>query len=73
MTLTHPAELARQLTVGLLSFPVTHFDDQGAFDEIRYHDHLAWQADLDVAGLFAAGGTGEGFSLTPQEIDAHGA
>jgi dihydrodipicolinate synthase/N-acetylneuraminate lyase len=28
---------------------------------------------LDVAGLFAAGGTGEGFSLTPQEIDAHGA
>ncbi|MFF9773618.1 5-dehydro-4-deoxyglucarate dehydratase [Streptomyces sp. NPDC013978] len=70
MTLTPPAGLARQLTTGLLSFPVTHFDDQGAFDETRYRDHLAWQADFDVAGLFAAGGTGEGFSLTSQEIDA---
>jgi 5-dehydro-4-deoxyglucarate dehydratase len=48
---------------------VPHFDDQGAFDEIRYRDHLARQADFDVAGLFTGGGTGEGFSLTSQEID----
>jgi 5-dehydro-4-deoxyglucarate dehydratase len=65
-----PAELASRLTQGLLSFPVTHFDAQLAFDEPRYREHLAWQASFGVAGLFAAGGTGEGFSLTTAEIDA---
>ena len=39
------------------------------FDEPRYREHLAWQASFGVAGLFAAGGTGEGFSLTPAEVD----
>ncbi|MEV0643658.1 5-dehydro-4-deoxyglucarate dehydratase [Phytomonospora sp. NPDC050363] len=69
MTLTTPEELATRLTTGLLSFPVTHFDDELAFDEPRYREHLAWQAGAGIAGLFAAGGTGEGFSLTPAEID----
>jgi 5-dehydro-4-deoxyglucarate dehydratase len=64
-----PAELAACLATGLLSFPVTHFDDSLAFDEPRYREHLAWQAGFGVAGLFAAGGTGEGFSLTSAEID----
>jgi 5-dehydro-4-deoxyglucarate dehydratase len=65
-----PLELAARLASGLLSFPVTHFDDNLAFDEPRYREHLAWQASHGVAGLFAAGGTGEGFSLTSAEIDA---
>lgn len=69
VTLTPPAELANRLAAGLLSFPVTHFDGQLAFDEPRYREHLAWQASFGVAGLFAAGGTGEGFSLTSGEID----
>src|SRR3954452_7115392 len=64
-----PAELATRLSSGLLSFPVTHFDADLQFDEPRYREHLAWQAGFDVAGLFAAGGTGEGFSLTSAEID----
>ena len=64
-----PEELAGRLTSGLLSFPVTHFDSALRFDEPRYREHLAWQASFDVAGLFAAGGTGEGFSLTPAEVD----
>lgn len=64
-----PAELAQQLKSGLLSFPVTHFDAELQFDEARYRDHLSWQAGYDVAGLFAAGGTGEGFSLTSAELD----
>jgi 5-dehydro-4-deoxyglucarate dehydratase len=64
-----PAELAAQLKSGLLSFPVTHFDADLQFDEARYREHLAWQASYDVAGLFAAGGTGEGFSLTPAEME----
>ncbi|MFF3437967.1 5-dehydro-4-deoxyglucarate dehydratase [Streptosporangium sp. NPDC002721] len=70
MTPTPPAELADRLTTGLLSFPVTHFDDRLDFDEPRYREHLAWQAGFGVAGLFAGGGTGEGFSLTSAEIDA---
>ncbi|WP_203896189.1 5-dehydro-4-deoxyglucarate dehydratase [Actinoplanes xinjiangensis] len=64
-----PLDLAARLASGLLSFPVTHFDDRLAFDETRYREHLAWQAGFGVAGLFAAGGTGEGFSLTSAEID----
>jgi 5-dehydro-4-deoxyglucarate dehydratase len=69
VTLLSPEDLATQLASGLLSFPVTHFDADLAFDEARYREHLAWQAGFDVAGLFAAGGTGEGFSLTPAEMD----
>ncbi|GAA4736088.1 5-dehydro-4-deoxyglucarate dehydratase [Modestobacter marinus] len=64
-----PDALADRLKSGLLSFPVTHFDADLQFDEPRYREHLAWQSSFDVAGLFAAGGTGEGFSLTPAEID----
>lgn len=64
-----PTDLALQLKSGLLSFPVTHFDADLKFDETAYREHLAWQAQYDVAGLFAAGGTGEGFSLTAPEID----
>lgn len=64
-----PQELAARLPSGLLSFPVTPFDADLQFDEARYREHLAWQASFDVAGLFAAGGTGEGFSLTPDELD----
>jgi 5-dehydro-4-deoxyglucarate dehydratase len=64
-----PTDLAAQLKSGLLSFPVTHFDDDLAFDEGGYRKHLAWLAQFPVAGLFAAGGTGEGFSLTAEETD----
>jgi 5-dehydro-4-deoxyglucarate dehydratase len=69
VTLLPPDVLADRLRSGLLSFPVTHFDADLRFDEPRYREHLAWQAGFDVAGLFAAGGTGEGFSLTPAEVD----
>ncbi|WP_309080872.1 5-dehydro-4-deoxyglucarate dehydratase [Zhihengliuella sp.] len=62
-----PQELADQLKDGLLSFPVTTFDADLRVDEAAYRRHLDWQASHGVAGLFAAGGTGEGFSLTPTE------
>ena len=64
-----PAEMARTLGSGLLSFPVTHFRDDLSFDEGAYRDNLSRLADYKVSGLFAAGGTGEFFSLTPAEID----
>ena len=65
-----PAELAAHLKDGLLSFPVTAFTRELAFDERAYREHVEWQASYDVAGLFAAGGTGEGFSLSPAESAA---
>lgn len=64
-----PAEMAQALGSGLLSFPVTHFRDDLAFDEGAYRRNLARLAEHKVAGLFAAGGTGEFFSLTPAEVD----
>ena len=62
-----PAELADKLKDGLLSFPVTAFDANLEVDEAAYREHLDWQSSFEVAGLFAAGGTGEGFNLTPEE------
>jgi 5-dehydro-4-deoxyglucarate dehydratase len=64
-----PTDLATQLKSGLLSFPVTHFTDELEFDGGAYRKHLSWLAEHPVAGLFAAGGTGEGFSLTFEETD----
>lgn len=67
MTNYTPQELADHLKDGLLSFPVTAFDQNLEFDENLYREHVSWQSSFDVAGLFAAGGTGEGFSLTAEE------
>lgn len=63
-----PDDLRRALGSGLLSFPVTHTRADLSFDEAGYREHLQWLAQFDVAGLFAAGGTGEFFSLTTQEV-----
>ncbi|WP_120004536.1 5-dehydro-4-deoxyglucarate dehydratase [Nesterenkonia muleiensis] len=62
-----PQELATHLKDGLLSFPVTAFTADLRVDEQAYREHLHWQARQGAAGLFAAGGTGEGFSLSPEE------
>lgn len=67
MTLS-PESLRDTLGTGLLSFPVTHATADLAFDEDAYREHVAWQSSFDAAGLFAAGGTGEFFSLTPDEV-----
>lgn len=69
MTNYSPTDLAAQLKSGLLSFPVTAFNADLTFDEDAYRKHLSWLAEFPVAGLFAAGGTGEGFSLTLEETD----
>jgi 5-dehydro-4-deoxyglucarate dehydratase len=59
-----PAELAKVIGGGLLSFPVTHFNAENAFDESAYRAHIGWLLEHNPVGLFAAGGTGEFFSLT---------
>jgi 5-dehydro-4-deoxyglucarate dehydratase len=60
-------DLKAALPTGLLSFPVTDFDVNGDFDERGYRARLEWLAPYGTATLFAAGGTGEFFSLTPRE------
>lgn len=66
--MTSPREMAAKIGSGLLSFPVTHFDADLKFDPNPYREHCSWLLDYDVAGLFAAGGTGEFFSLEPAEV-----
>ncbi|WP_433869009.1 5-dehydro-4-deoxyglucarate dehydratase [Saccharopolyspora sp. CA-218241] len=61
-------EVAQRLASGLLSFPVTHFRDDLSFDEPAYRENIGWLGGFGAAGLFAAGGTGEFFSLTPDEV-----
>lgn len=63
-----PQEMAAKIGSGLLSFPVTHFDAELKFAAAPYRQHCAWLLEHDVAGLFAAGGTGEFFSLAPAEV-----
>ena len=62
-----PRDLADHLKNGLLSFPATAFSSDLSLDEAGYRSHIEWQSSYNVAGLFAAGGTGEGFSLSPDE------
>jgi 5-dehydro-4-deoxyglucarate dehydratase len=69
MSKLSPQEMATILAKGLLSFPVTHFDKDFRFQEGPYREHCAWLLGFKrLTGLFAAGGTGEFFSLTPAEV-----
>ncbi|BBI49091.1 hypothetical protein HORIV_15120 [Vreelandella olivaria] len=43
---------------GLLSFPITDFDNQGRFDEASYRKRLEWFISHDISAVFVAGGTG---------------
>jgi 5-dehydro-4-deoxyglucarate dehydratase len=58
-----PADVKTAITGGLLSFPVTDFDEQDRFNLSRYIERLHWLGEFDAAGVFPAGGAGEFFSL----------
>jgi 5-dehydro-4-deoxyglucarate dehydratase len=62
-----PAELKTIISDGLLSFPLTDFTADGEFDPKGYEKRLEWLAPYGASALFAAGGTGELFSLTQAE------
>jgi 5-dehydro-4-deoxyglucarate dehydratase len=63
-----PNQLKADLQRGLLSFPVTPFGPDGAFAPGIYADHVGWLSGFGTSVLFAAGGTGEFFSLAPEEV-----
>jgi len=65
--MTSPQELKAIVSEGLLSFPITDFDEQGNFRQKSYIERLEWLAPYGATALFAAGGTGEFFSLEPKE------
>ena len=62
-----PQDLKTIIGSGLLSFPLTDFDAQGDFNPRGYAQRLEWLAPYGATALFAAGGTGEFFSLTADE------
>ncbi len=66
----NPQELKSILSAGLLSFPVTDFDAAGDFNPESYIRRLEWLGPYGASALFAAGGTGEFFSLTNREYSA---
>jgi 5-dehydro-4-deoxyglucarate dehydratase len=66
----NPQDLKQVMSSGLLSFPLTDFDAQGNFNPKGYAERLEWLAPYGATALFAAGGTGEFFSLTAEEYPA---
>jgi 5-dehydro-4-deoxyglucarate dehydratase len=62
-----PQELKSVLRSGLLSFPLTDFDKNLEFNPKTYAERLEWLTPYGASALFAAGGTGEFFSLDGEE------
>ena len=66
-------ELSRikdSLENGLLSFPITDFDQDGQFNPVTYQSRLEWFLEHDISSIFIAGGTGEFFSIDQDEYAA---
>jgi 5-dehydro-4-deoxyglucarate dehydratase len=63
-----PQELKQTISHGLLSFPITDFAANGDFRADTYAKRLEWLAPYGATALFAAGGTGEFFSLEHSRI-----
>jgi 5-dehydro-4-deoxyglucarate dehydratase len=63
------SKLSTAIGSGLLTFPVTHFNADYSFDESGYREHINWLLGFGPAVLFAAGGTGEFFSLGLEEFE----
>lgn len=63
----NPQQLKQAMSSGLLSFPLTDFDADLRFAPRPYAERLEWLMPYGASVLFAAGGTGEFFSLEPSE------
>jgi 5-dehydro-4-deoxyglucarate dehydratase len=62
-----PADLRAGLSSGVIAFPVTPFASDGALDEEGLRRNLTALLEHPMTAVFAPGGTGEIFSLTPEE------
>lgn len=61
-----PSELRRRLE-GVIAFPVTNFKPDYSLDIDAYRTNLAAMVRFPMCAVVAAGGTGELYSLTPDE------
>jgi 5-dehydro-4-deoxyglucarate dehydratase len=62
-----PAELRRALSSGVIGFPVTPFHADGTIDLEGLSRNVDAMASHPFCALVAAGGTGELYSLSPEE------
>jgi 5-dehydro-4-deoxyglucarate dehydratase len=62
--------LRQRITEGVLSFPLTAFNDAGEVDLEEFRLHVRKQLAAGPAAIFACGGTGEFFSLTEAEYES---
>jgi 5-dehydro-4-deoxyglucarate dehydratase len=63
------AQIKSSLEDGLLSFPVTDFNEKGEFNPLSYTHRIEWFVGHNVSSVFVAGGTGEFFSLSASEYE----
>ena len=63
------SKIKSALEDGLLSFPITDFNENGEFSADAYADRIEWFVNNDVSSIFVAGGTGEFFSLSASEYE----
>lgn len=61
--------LKKTIGAGLLAFPVTNFKADFSFDEAAYRASIHTNIEHGAVALFCPGGTGEVFSLTPDECE----
>src|SRR4051812_18493926 len=61
------AQIKASLEDGLLSFPITDFNEKGEFNPVTYAERIEWFVKHNVSSVFVAGGTGEFFSLSKEE------
>ena len=62
-------QIKSSLEDGLLSFPITDFNEKGEFNPDSYADRIEWFVSHNVSSVFVAGGTGEFFSLSASEYE----
>ena len=63
----NPKELCSKLK-GVIGFPVTPFNDDHSLDLDGHRENVRYMLEQPMCALVAAGGTGELYSLDPDEV-----
>ena len=63
----NPKELCSKLN-GVIGFPVTPFNDDHSLDLDGHRENVRHMLEQPMCALVAAGGTGELYSLDPDEV-----
>ena len=63
----NPTDLCSKLN-GVIGFPVTPFNSDHSLDLEGHRKNVSYMLEQPMCALVAAGGTGELYSLTPDEV-----